>query len=331
MGTPMSRQAGPTAARGGVVAWIVVAIVAVAAPNGPASATPITYSAAENAAAFGWLDQYSLDNSAYHFVGNEACVPTSTTNAMTYLQNTWPAIFGSTLTGTTYADWVSTDAVLISPSYMDTTPSQGTFTGPQFYATAKYINDTKGYSQVSFGGQVPSDYWGTGIYSKPAWVQDGFPTWQGLYLALSSGHAAVFTIEYANGGGHGLLAQSFQWTDTNGNGIIEKTENATLSFVDPLDPAYYDTGLPTSGPKITSGHVWNNNDVAGGNLKLEYVQYQGSLPYVSSSYGNVENAKIDTLLTIIVPEPSSMGISATALAAVVAFRCRRGPRGRGRA
>ena len=292
--------------RSGVVAIAMLCGVLML-PSPGALGTPITYSAAENPAAFGWLDQYSLDNSTYHFVGNEACVPTSTTNAMTYLQNVAPSIFGTSLTGTSYADWIATDALLISPAYMDTTPRDGTYTGPQFYGTTKYITETMGFTQVSFGGQAPSDAWGTGIYAKPAWVVDGFPTWEYLFGALSAGQAAVFTIEYADGGGHGLLAQGFQWTDANGDGTIQKDENAALTFVDPLDPAFYTAGIPSSGPKLTSAHIWNDADAPGGKLKFDYTQYWGQLPYDAANYGLVKDAKIDSLLTIIVPEPALIG------------------------
>jgi hypothetical protein len=258
----------------------------------------------ENTSYFGWLDQYSLDNSTYHFVGAEACVPTSSTNAMTYLQNLAPSYFGSALTGTGYSSWMSTDTLLISAPYMDTTPSDGTYYDHIPFALNKYIVEDNGFSAVLFSGIFPSDYWGGGGYSKPSYILDGNPT-SGFFLnSLGAGNATIFSILYGGvGGGHELLAAGLNWIDGNDDGIIQFSENAALYFVDPLDPAGYDSnGLPVSGPKITSGHLWND----AGFLKMDYLQYSGSLPYSAGSYSYTGTVTIDTVFAIAVPEPSSV-------------------------
>lgn len=292
------------------------------------------YSVSENPGFFGWLDQYVVGTGTSS-VGPDACVPTSTTNAMTYLQNAAPSVFGTMLTGSGTAGWLATDLTLITPTYMDTQPNVGTTTGRQFYGTWQYIVDTHGFSpvtQVMFGGQVPADYWTHRSYgAKPAYVQDGYPTWNFIYDALSAGSATIFTIEYAHSGGHCLLAQSFQWTDANGDGIIEKSEDAMLSFVDPLDPAFYGSdNQPIGGPKITSGHIWNYQDAAGGNLMLDYLQYWGELPYESGNYGEVKNATIDTVLSlhVVIPEvdfTGAGGVVAMLVASLGLFERRREP------
>jgi len=267
-----------------------------------------TYSVMENTSYFGWMDQYSLDNSTYHFVGNEACVPTSSTNAMTYLQNYAPGYFGTVLTGTTYASWQATDALLITPAYMDTQPSDGTYYDHIPYAWTKYVIEDNGFNAVSFSGIFPSDYWGTGNYAKPAYMTDGNPTSSFFVNALGAGNATIFSILYnGGGGGHELLAAGLDWVDLNDDGIIEFSENASLYFVDPLDPATYDgDGQPVAGPKITEGHVWYNE--AESELKLSYTQYSGSLPY-SGTYDTV-GATIDTVFAVSVPEPGVWGLVA---------------------
>ncbi len=60
------------------------------------------YRAVQDASSFGWLDQFSLNSEAYNYVGPQACVPTSSVNVMTYLQNVAPSYFGTSLTGSTY-------------------------------------------------------------------------------------------------------------------------------------------------------------------------------------------------------------------------------------
>lgn len=265
-----------------------------------------TYSVSEQASYFGWLDQYSLDNSTYHFVGNEACVPTSSTNAMTYLQNLAPQYFGTALTGTTYANWISTDALLITPAYMDTKPSSGTYYDHLPYALNKYIVTDKGFTAVQFSGIFPADYWGTGKYAKPGYITDGNPTSAFFLGALGANKATLFSILYNNGGGgHELLATGLNWTDANNDGIIQQTENAALSFVDPLDPATYNSsGQPTAGPKITQGQIWY--DEVTNCLELAYNQYHGGLPY-SDDYLQI-TASIDTVFAIETPLPGTASL-----------------------
>ncbi len=282
---------------------LVVLLLLVSAPLVQAQTT---YSVMENTSYFGWMDQYSLDTATYHFVGNEACVPTSSTNAMTYLQNFAPGYFGTALTGTTYASWQATDELLITPAYMDTKPNDGTYYDHIPYAWNKYLIEDNGFTAVSFSGIFPSDYWGSGDYAKPSYMTDGNPTSSFFLSSLGAGNATIFSILYDNGGGgHELLAAGLDWTDLNDDGIIQESENATLYFVDPLDPALYDiSGEPVSGPKITEGHVWYSESLSG--LKLSYSQYSGSLPY-SNTYGTV-GASIDTVFAVAVPEPGTVAL-----------------------
>lgn len=273
--------------------FLVLAIGAVSAQT--------VYHVSENTSYFGWLDQYSLDNATYNFVGSEACAPTSSTNAMTYLQNLAPAYFGTALTGTTYSRWMDTDALLITSPYMDTSPVGGTYYDHIPYALNKYIVEDNLFSAVQFSGIFPTDYWGTGNYAKPSYMTDGNPTSDFFLNSLGANNATIFSILYKGGGGHELLAQGLDWTDANNDGIIQYSENATLSFVDPLDPADYTGGYPSSGPKITTGHVWYDT----GSLKMDYDQYGGNLPYTSGCYTNTGTVTIDTVFAIAVPEPAT--------------------------
>jgi len=284
------------------------------------------YNVMENASYFGWLDQYSLDNATYHFVGSEACVPTSSTNAMTYLQNLAPSYFGTALTGTSYSSWMSTDTLLISAPYMDTTPKDGTYYDHIPFALNKYIIVDNKFSSVQFSGIFPVDYWSGGDYSKPSYITDGNPT-SGFFLnSLGAGNATIFSILYGGaGGGHELLASGLEWTDANDDGVIQSSENAILYFVDPLDPsATYPGNEPGGAAKFTQGHIWNGGDVGGGALKLDYLQYSGGLPYSSGNYSMTGTVTIDTVFAIAVPEPSSVLLVFVGFVACgFCFRCTR--------
>ncbi|MEI6034828.1 MAG: PEP-CTERM sorting domain-containing protein [Verrucomicrobiae bacterium] len=283
----------------------------------------ITYSITENISYFGWLDQYSLDNATYGFVGGQACIPTASTNAMTYLQNLAPGYFGTALTGTSYADWMAADATLVSASYMNTSSANGTYYNHIPYALNKYIIQDKGFAAVQFSGMLPSDYWDPAPYDKPSYMSNGSPTSEFLRTSLSANSAIVFSILYpgVNGGGHELLAGGLNWTDLNDDGIIQESENATLSFVDPLDPsATYPDGQPGGAAKFTQGHIWNAGDLSTGNLLLDYSQYAGKLPYSSGNYSATGAATIDTAFAISVPEPMTWILLAFGLAVVFCLR-----------
>ena len=280
-----------------------------------------------NLSSFGWLDQYSLDNATYNYVGPEACVPTSSVNAMTYLQNVAPGYFGTALTGSNYASWISADATLVSPSYMDTTPTNGTYYNHIPYALDKYIIQDNSFTSVSFSGIFPEDYWGSAPYDKPSYMTDGHPT-SGFFLnSLAAGNATLFSILYGGeGGGHELLTGGLDWIDANDDGIIQFSENAALYFVDPLDPsATYPDNEPGGGAKFTQGHLWNADDLITGDLKLDYLQYSGKLPYNSESYAMTGTVTIDTVFAIAVPEPQTYALLALAALAGGVLRFSREP------
>jgi hypothetical protein len=273
----------------------------------------ISYSVSEDLSLFGWLDQYSLDTPEYDHVGPMACVPTSATNALTYLQNARPDLFGAALTGATYADWIATDATLISPAYMDTTPSGGTYfrTIPSALTTYFTADPARNFSAVQFSGMFLPGYW-TSQYPQPSYIASGVPTWSFLYGALAAQSAVMLSVIYANGDGHELLLSGFQWLDANSDGIIQFDENATLSFVDPLDPsATYPGGDPGGGAKFTTGHVWFDSAIDG--LKLNYSQYQGGLPYNSADYQSYTLSIDDAFTIAAVPEPASLALTALGL------------------
>lgn len=214
---------------------------------------------------YGWLDQYSMDT-RHSFVGNEACVPTSSTNALTYLQNAVPQIFGDVLSGTTYAQWEDTDDYLIHQ--MKTTAGGGTAYDDFVYALHTYITETKGFSEVQFSGFFPDSIWRPKL-PQPSYIQSGITSIPTLTNALAAGSAVLVSIRYADGGGHELLVNGLTWDPS--------TNTGTLYFIDPLDPSEnYSPAVPTGPTKQTSGTI---TLLADGSLELEYSQYSNRLPY----------------------------------------------------
>ena len=233
---------------------------------------------------YGWLDQYSITDR--HFVGDEACVPTSSTNAMTFFQNINPSIFGTDLSGTTYADWMSTDEILID--LMNTTVGNGTDDDRFVWGLSLYLSLMKEFPEVQFTGVFPPDDWSTS-YPQPSYVQTGVPSIAFISNALAAGSAVLVGISYNHGytGGHELLFNGLTWDPV--------TNTGTAYFIDPLDPSEnYSPDVPTGPVKQTTGQLSLNRD---GSIELNYNQYGGGLPYDGSNYSNAP-AFLQTVLSV---------------------------------
>ncbi len=241
------------------------------------------YRVIQNQAHFGWLSQYSLDDSIHDFVGPEACMPTSATNGMTFMQNAYSFYFGDRLTGNSYEDWIATDTLLISEPYMDTAPQSGTSVNGFLRGVGKYLIGDNGFDLVSVN--TMTGFRGVeAAYPGQDTVINEIPTWQFIQSSLAAGNVTVLNLFYPGmTGGHAVLVTGFEWDDANGDGIIQKSEGAILYAVDPLDPSEtYPDGLPGGGAKFTEILIWNNP--ADGILLLDYFQYAGNLPYDPEKY-----------------------------------------------
>ena len=237
---------------------------------------------------YGWLDQHSLDT-ANDFIGNEACVPSSTVNALTYLQNINPSLFGTNLTGgtnisstqgtaTSYGNWISTDQTLI---YLDgTQTNSGTAYSNGLAGTKTYLLRTGFYSDITI----------TSYYQNV--------TIDTLSNALVAGDPVLGGIRYTNGsGGHCILLNGLDWNSVSNVG--------TLYFVDPLNPSQNYSNSSVLGPVLqTSGSLIG----ASTNYLLQYEQLRGNNltnPYPNPATNtNSVSAYLENL-TILSVTPSS--------------------------
>jgi hypothetical protein len=272
---------------------------------------------------YGYLDQYSL-NAEHDYVGNEACVPTSSVNMMTMLQNLYPSTFGTSLTGSSYVNWHDTDNTLIS-LYGTTAGSNGGTADPQFVnGLYNYMVTTNGFTQTTFAGEFPSDDGWSTQYPAPSYISFTTPKADFIYNALSLSQGLLLGIDYSDSsgnltsGGHELLVNGINWDPS--------TNSGTISFIDPLDPSAssadradsYISGSSATpatsydqsiGPAVaTTGTITLLSD---GHLLLTYDQYDGSGVKVPTpgvgTYDEVD-ARIDTVLSVgveAVPEPTT--------------------------
>ena len=256
---------------------------------------------------FGWLNQYSLDEEQFGFIGPEACSPTSSTNGMTFMQNTYSRYFGTQLTGTTYQNWIATDETLIGSRYFDTNTAIGTYQDRIPYGLDKYIVGDKGFDLVTVTGMVPEMVWEfnpgedprvPSPLPRPSTIQDKTPTWQFIEQSLRAGNPTIITMVYPDkSAGHTPLVTGFNWVDANNDGVIQKSEGATLQILDPLDSSQtYPNGLPGGDAKFTEVDVWNDPET--GDLLLNYEQYVGNLSYDPDAYVEVTDLDILAVFSI---------------------------------
>ena len=303
-----------------------------------AARTQTTYTAIQDVSSFGWLDQYSLNTPDFNFIGHDACVPTSSVNTMTYLQNIAPGYFGTNLTGSTYADWIGVDATLISPDYMNTTQTIGTLNNHLPFGLNKYVVRNKGFTEVQFSGMIPSPWENQANPApapRPGTIDDNLPTWQFLYDSLTSGSGTVLVMRYIDSNvGHAVSLGGFDWTDSNGNGRVDFDENAQIYFVDPLDPTRGTDPDPIGGAQFTSGRIWEaevpdptNSAVVYNALVLADEPYVGTNLWGGLSGGGGRGGWAGAYLTaavaMTVPEPSTYALLAISTAGLVGFVLRR--------
>ena len=301
---------------------VSVALVALLSVATLSAATPLQWPPqTTDYGDYGYLWQYSIPP----YLGAEACGPTSTTNAFTFLQNTQGDMIGNQLTGNNYADWLNA-AETLANDYMHTGGSdkpraeQGTLpdnlaTGMQQYAQHWHTQNPD-RAKIEFNGVFSDIPGSTDQYHLPDWVEllpyQG-PTIEQLYGMLAGGAGVVMEMNQQDASSHEILPGHFvtlagmEWND-NGDGIMDQGE-AKLFVIDPLDPSsYYGNtepdpygvdGLQPQKAAPTPLDVWHaafvdpespENTIPA--LAIDYWQYQGSASDLSGGrYGPYESAQ----------------------------------------
>lgn len=259
---------------------------------------------------YGWLNQYSF-GSGPSDIGGSACVPTSSVNALAYLQNAYPSVYGSSLAGATYGDWQNTGAVLIDR--MGTRVGDGTEVASLLVALQDYVSIELGFGQTTFSSMAAAGNFNDD--EEGGFDLTGSPTVGFIQDALARNQAVIATYIYSDWvGGHAITVNGLEWDALAGTG--------TLYFIDPLDPSLAYDGVFVSGPAKQSVGALTLTEQ--GHLRLDYDQYWGPFPY-APEYGPV-SAYLDAALVLgVVPEPSSYAtlLGLCALACGLARRRRR--------
>ncbi|MGA1310237.1 MAG: hypothetical protein ACO31W_09615, partial [Gemmatimonadaceae bacterium] len=246
--------------------------------------------------AYGYLCQYSIPND----LAEESCVPTSTVNALAYLQNRYASQLGGVqLVGSGYAGWNATAQTL--QGFMGTTADSATTLPGAAVGLQNYLISIGAAGLGTLQGisaPVSPEY--------PSWMSQGAVLgMSNLYGWISSGAGVTLGISYFNGGGHQITMTGLNWNDANGNGIVELSEGATISAIDPLDPSAAYSGSDVLGlAKTATLSVWQ--DAAhGGLLSYSYQQYTGGLPFEPSNYTTASGLIFYGTSISVIPGPAS--------------------------
>jgi hypothetical protein len=257
-----------------------------------------------DSASYGYLCQYSIPND----LAAESCVPTSTVNAFAYLQNTYATELGGVqLVGSGYAGWNATAQTL--QGFFGTT--QG---GTPYTSAANGLDNY--LSSIGAASLVTREAISAlGDPAYPSWVtQNAVPTFGDFYGWMSSGAVVVVSIGYADGGGHEITMVGLDWNDADGDGVVDESEGATFTVIDPLDPSAAYSGSDVLGPpKPTTISVWQT--AAGDLLRFSYQQYVGQLPFDAGNYATAGGLIGGGISISVIPAPAAW------IAALVAGAC----------
>lgn len=311
--------------RGTILYWVLACLVTAGTDRAPANTASVDASLA------GWLDQWQLSYQPEPgpALAGEACAPTSVVNAMVYLQNKYPEIYGTLLAGTNQTEWAETAVLLAGPGYMNTDPRVGTVPVDNLPLGLRSFLSDRGFDATRVSGMLPQGTPG-GLVQEligplPSDYVEGLPTFDYFADALRGGSPVTVSILYEGRSvGHNVLVTRVDWTGSGAGAT------GTMEFIDPLDPANYGTnGFPVS-LKVTTGTVsilpatslTNTNGVVdnlSNVLALDYQQYQGELPYNGTDYGQTR-ALIGGATIMQVPEPRVVPLVLLAAVSLAWFR-----------
>lgn len=281
------------------------------------SASPVSaaiYNVSLDISKFGYLGQSDIP-----LFGAVASAPVAATNSFVYLQNLYPAIYGSGLTGGDLASWAVTAELLSKPLYMDTIANQTTYNRDAVFGMMEYMNQNAP-APNGFRGEVVivDDQDWTVARPQPSGVQSIFPTWQSLYSSLSRREAPILDVFFPTlpDKRRSVTLTSFHWNDMDNDLWIDFSEDGVIDFIDPLDPAN-DT---KTAPKRKYGKIYQEALPPGSQgtsrLRFEFLS-DGFSPF-SSDEAFISMAFV---ARDPIPEPGSMAI--WCLGGVAGWRWRR--------
>lgn len=257
-----------------------------------AAAAPIVHNVQIPSNLYGHFDQNDEDVNN----GPVACGPTSTANSFAYLQTRYGA---QGVTGI-YDTTNPFNTINSLSGYMNLDPESGVSPEGLVNGKTQYLHDKGMDGKITVESQI-----------APAFHNGGTtPTWQFLLEQLEKGQDVEVgflwwdpTLNDGRGGynnGHVVTATGFSFTDTNGDDVIDATEAASMTFIDPW-----------GGVDIT-GSI----SMSGAYMRLTYTGGAAGSTTPNNADDNPGNETSGDIQFIaaesFVPEPSSVALLALA-------------------
>jgi hypothetical protein len=217
----------------------------------------VTYNVTIPSNQYGNLNQHDM-----HVYPTMACGPASSANSLDYLQNAFPDIYGTSLVPTPgYNGLITVGDTLAGPSYMQTDSVNGTWHDNLIVGMKNYI-EGRVSGETSYSAE---DYWSWAHQTQPNWAQTMTPQWNFIYQQLTNDANVQILLTYNAGGGHFVTVNGLNWNDADGDGVIDSSEGAQLSFVNPW------TGT------VGTAQVWQTS--LNGRIETDYSSSWISMVY----------------------------------------------------
>ena len=229
---------------------LATALLLAGVPSGRAAAV---YTAQENAAGFGTVNQSAVFGPGIGASGINSCAPTATMNSFTYLENTYPWDYPHNDLMGGQATW--TQAAIQLALNMDTTTAnatslQGWVAGKVGWFTANAP------AQIRYAGMGPSFSVNGSFPASTAysWYHAATPTPAFLLQELQSGEDVEIGIVPAFGVSHVLTLTGIVYHNASGNpNSYGGRDTVTLNTIDPANPGVNTQLVLNPGTMTISG------------------------------------------------------------------------------
>ncbi|MGA2496628.1 MAG: hypothetical protein ABSH20_02745 [Tepidisphaeraceae bacterium] len=185
---------------------------------------------------------------------NNYCAPTSTMNSFTFLQKTYPNVYGNNnqLQGGT-GSWTAAAQALAGlagpPLYMNTDPNTGT-------TENNWVDGKVAWLEKYAPGKTIYEGEDTLYTGTQAWVDTKTkPTANFLYDMLKAGEDVEIGLSptVGNGIGHVMTLTSIHWNDADNSGTFNAGDTLQIDGIDPGNPGF--PFLYTLNPADASGFM----------------------------------------------------------------------------
>jgi len=248
---------------------------------GPALAAPISYNVDLNTDnQFGGLKQTDVTGCEGDPAGQLACGPAAAVNSFVFLENVYPKTYDHKLTdqgkATEYENWVATANILAGAAFMGCAECNGGTSRQDFFDGKKKYLEQKAPGSTTYK-----------TAGNPAPRSIGTIPFSWLFGELKAGEDVEVVVTYldANGNriaGHFLTLTDLHWTDTQPDNVVDRAENARMSFVDPATGSDSDAQIYQ---KVAGGSLFSSygsgltvDDTLVAETRIDYAVSESPVP-----------------------------------------------------